>query len=317
VTLRAIVGSLARNWRLKLSALGLSVFLWAVVQGDSSGLRTVSLPVTIQINEPGWILVGDVTPSRVEVRLSGPTGEILRMGFDGAVVTIPVNQVSESDTVVVLQKGWIPTQGFPGIQVEDIVPSTVRLHLEREQTRMIPVRISTRGQIPDGLALTRAMGLTPDAVRVTGPESIVETLDTLDILPADLELLTIDGVIEAFVDTTGFQGLSIVPERVSLGVPVEESLSRVLPGVPVQAASVALGGQVEVIPATVELSLNGARTPVSAVTVEGLRVFVPIYALQGLAPTEERRVPILVEGIPSFVSASISVDTVTVRGAAR
>ena len=298
---------------MKLSALVLSVFLWAGVQADASGLRTVSLPVIIQINEPGWMLVGAATPSTVEVRLRGPASEVLRMGFEGTRITIPINSIAQNDTVVVLQARWIPTQGFSGVQVEDIIPSTVRLHLEREYTRMIPVRISTRGEIPDGLALTRAMGLTPDIVQVTGPQSFVEAMDTLDIIPADLGLLTSDGVIETLVDSQGYPEVSVVPERVSLGVPVEEFIARVLPGIPVEAAATALGGQVEVFPATVELRLEGARTRVTAVTADGLRVFVPMYALQGLGVTEERRVPVVVEGVPSFVTASLAVDTVTVR----
>jgi YbbR domain-containing protein len=319
VSPRALAGLLARNWRLKLSAVVLSIFLWAVVQADSSGLRTVSLPVNIQINEAGWMLVGAVTPSYVEVRLSGPTSEVLRMGFEGTEVTIPINQVFQNDTVVVIQNGWIPTQGFPGVHVEDVIPSTVRLHLEREQTRMIPVRIVTQGEIPAGLALTRAMGLTPNMVRVTGPESLVETVDTLSMISADLGDLTLDGVIEAFVNTQEHPGLSVVPDRVSLGVPVEESLSRVLPGIPVElpveveAETTAPGGLIEVVPSTVEVRLEGPRTRVSAVTAEGLRVFVPPNALQGLGPTEERRVPVLVEGIPFFVHHSVAIDTVTVR----
>ncbi len=33
--------ALAHNWRLKLSALGLSVFLWALVQGEPSNQEIV------------------------------------------------------------------------------------------------------------------------------------------------------------------------------------------------------------------------------------------------------------------------------------
>ena len=239
------------------------------------------------------------------------------MGFEGAGITIPINQISQNDTVVVLQNAWIPTQGFPGVAVQDIVPSTVRLHLEREFTRVIPVRTSTRGEIPAGLALTRAMGLTPNLLRVTGPESVVAAIDSLDIVPVDLGELTLDGVLEAFVDVEGLSAVSVVPDRVSLRVPVEESMSRVLPGIPVQAAATAVGGPVEVIPATVEVRLEGGRTRVSAVSADGLTVFVPLYALQGLGPLEERRVPVVVEGVPSFVTVSLGVDSVTVRRSER
>ena len=263
------------------------------------------------------MLVGIPSPSTVQVRFSGPAREVFRMSSDGAAVTIPINQITQNDTVIVLQNGWIPTQGFPGEQVEDIVPSTVRIHVEREHTKVVAVRLSTRGEIPSELALTRAMGLTPDVVRVTGPQSLVESLDTLDILPADLATLTIDGVIEAFVNMEAHADVSVVPERVSLRVPVEESLTRVLPGIPVEATRTALEGPVEVFPSSVELVLVGPRTRVGSVNPDGVRVYVPMYALQGLGPSEERRVPVMIEGIPSFVGVTMGTDSVTVRRSER
>jgi len=238
VNLKALASLLARNWRLKLSALGLAIFLWALVQVDGSELRTVALPVSVQLNEPGWIVVGQPSPASVDIRFSGPAREVFRLGFEGSGVTIPMNQVSSGDTVVIIQSSWIPTQGFQGVQVEEIVPSTVRLRLEREETKVVPVRISTRGRIPTNLALTRSLGLNPDLVRATGPASLIEQLDSLDIVPVDLNEVTLaDGELEALIDTEGFAGLKVVPDRVSLRVPVEESVRRVLTGLPVDAAT--------------------------------------------------------------------------------
>jgi YbbR-like protein len=309
----SLAGLFARNWRLKLAALGLSVFLWALVRVEGPAPSAVTVPVRVQLNDPGWMLVGDPVPSVVDVRFSGPVREIFRLGMDGTSFTIPVNEVQEQDLVVALQERWIPIQKYSGVQVEEIIPRTVHLHVEQIRTSVLPVRISTRGQIPDGLAMTRAMGLTPDVVRVSGPESLVGQLDTLDIVPADLGLVDLDGALEAMVDTAGYSDLTVIPTRVTLRVPVEESMDRVLSGIPIESVASIDGSAFEVLPATVELVLRGARTRVSAVDPARLRVFIPPYALQGLGSSEERRVPVVVEGVPSFVSASVTTDSVTVR----
>jgi hypothetical protein len=44
-----------------------------------------------------------------------------------------------------------------------------------------------------------------------------------------------------------------------------------------------------------------------------LQAVVPSNALQELGASEERRVPIRVEGVPSYVSVVPSSDTVSVR----
>lgn len=42
---------LVRNWRLKLSALGLSVFLWALVQTEPPNQETFSaVPVRVELD---------------------------------------------------------------------------------------------------------------------------------------------------------------------------------------------------------------------------------------------------------------------------
>ncbi len=303
----------AENWRLKLAALGLAIFLWALVRVEGPTPSAVSVPVRVQLNDAGWMLVSGPDPSAVDVRFSGPLREIFRLGIDGTSFTVPVNEVDSPDMVVVLQDSWIPTQEYAGVQVEDIMPSAVQIHVERIHTAVLPVRISTRGRIPAGLANTRAMGLSPDVVRVTGPETLVQQLDTLDIVPADLGMVDLSGSLDVVVDTVGYPGLAVIPSRMTLRVPVEESMDRVLTGIPIESVESVLGPSSEVLPSTVELVLSGGRTRVSAVDPARLRVFIPPYALEGLGPEEERRVPVIVEGVPSFVSASVTTDSVTVR----
>ncbi len=64
--------ALLHNWRLKLSALALAVFLWAIVQTEPTNQETFSsVPVMVQIADTGWTTSGPPTPMTVELR--GPT----------------------------------------------------------------------------------------------------------------------------------------------------------------------------------------------------------------------------------------------------
>ena len=153
---RSYGGSLASNWRLKLSAFFLAVFLWALVRVGSPDQRAVSIPVIVSLNDPDWILMDDPVPATVEVRFSGPPTEVFRLtAIDGVSITVPVTEVAGEEMVIALQAAWIPVDGYPGVTVEDILPSTVHVHLDHVETASIPVRITTRGSLPEHLALIR------------------------------------------------------------------------------------------------------------------------------------------------------------------
>lgn len=315
---RSLSGSLASNWRLKVAAVAMALFLWALVRVGAPDQRAVSIPVNVSLNDPGWILMGDPVPASVEVRFSGPPTEIFRLtALDGVSITIPITEVVGEEMVIALQDGWIPVDGYPGVLVEEILPSTVHVHLDHLETASVPVRITTRGSLPEHLALTRSLSVTPSSVRVSGPASLVQQLDSLDIVPVDLGEVDERGAVQTTVDTTGLARLTVIPTEITLRIPVEESIDRVLTSVPVLAdmgaESGEAGGAVEVLPATVRLTLRGARTRVTNLDLRRLRVVVPSSELLGLGEAEERRVPIVVEGLPSYVSVSSAVDTVVVR----
>ena len=315
---RSLGGLLANNWRLKVAALAMALFLWALVRVGSPEQRAVSIPVNVSLNDPDWVVMDDPVPATVEVRFSGPPTEIFRLtALDGVSITVPVTEVGAEELVIALQDAWIPVDGYRGVLVEDILPSTVHIHLDHLETASVPVRITTRGSLPENLALTRSVSVTPGAVRVSGPASLLRGLDSLDIVPVDLSEVDEAGAVQTTVDTTGMARLTMVPMEITLRIPVEESIARVLASIPVVADMGAESGEVgravEVRPATIQLTLRGARTQVTSLDPRRLRVVVPSSELLGLGEAEERRVPIVVEGLPSYMSVSSAVDTVVVR----
>jgi YbbR-like protein len=313
VTVRVLPRVLARNWRLKLAAVGIAVFLWGLVLTEGMSRRSIPVPVRVQLVGSDFMLADEPTPAFVSVRFAGPVREIIRLALDGnTAVIVPINDVTDTDMVVVLQPAWIPVEGYQGVQVEDFVPSTIRLHFEPIETATIVLRLNTTGQVPSRLALTRAMSLRPGVVRVSGAASRVTAVDTLDILPVNLSNVSDQGVLEATVDTAGL-GLQVVPMEVTVMVPVEQSTDRQVIGIPVRAGDHGEAGGIVIVPPSVDLTLTGARTRVDGVIPGRLRVFVPSYAILGMLPSEERRVPIHVEGVPNFVTARMDVDSVLVR----
>ncbi len=309
-----LLTSLVRSGRLKAAAFGLAFFLWVLVRVGAPGQRDLLIPVDIRLDDPGWVVLGDPNPTTVLVRFRGPPTEIFRLtGLAGMLMSVPITEVSGEEMVIQLQPGWVPLEGYRGVQVDDIVPSAVTVSLDRLVTRTLPVRVSTRGRLPEHLALTRAPSLTPNLVRVTGPASLVSGFDTLDIVPVALGEVEEQAIFETVVDTAGMGRVTVAPYVVTVRIPAEESIERVFDGVPVTAYPVVGIGPLEVSPRAVQVTVIGARSRVSAIEASLLRAVVPAYAIRDLPEIEVRRVPIVVEGVPSLVSVVPDVDTVAVR----
>lgn len=308
--------ALVHNWRLKLSALGLSVFLWALVQTEPSNQETLtSVPVFVQITDTGWTTSGAPTPSTVELRLGGPARDILRVAREGASIRIPLGSVGSQDTLVTLRREWVQLGQRSGLTVESMSPATVRLSFERAQTRLVPLAMRLTGQVQGHLALAAPTELNPRLVRVRGPASRVEGLDSLSLVPFDLSEIERSGAFTVRVDTVGLLGASIVPASATLEVRVEELVERILDGVVVQVDAGSEEEELVADPSAIQVRLSGARSLVTSLDPARLTVHVPAELLQGMAPGEERLVRVQVLGAPPLVTATLGTDRIAVRRA--
>ena len=304
---------LVHNWRLKLTALGLSVLLWALVQTEPRSAETVpEVPLMVEVTDTAWTPTAPPVPASVELRLSGPAREIIRLARRGTIIRVPVSRVGSPDTIVVLRRDWVVLGEGSGLSVESFFPATVRILFEPAVNRPVPVAVRTEGVLPTNLALASPIGITPTMVRVRGAESRVDGLDSIRIRPLVLSGVTASGVFELPLDTTALGGLHVVPNVATVGIRVEEKIERVFTNVPVIA--LADGGEttVQVDPAVVTVTLRGARTLVASVDPGDLRAWVAPEQLRNLPFEEARQVPVRVEGVPDLVAVDVADDMVSV-----
>ncbi len=313
MTLGRALGRLSRHGQLKAAAAAMAVFLWVLVRFEAPAQDTFTIPVRVQVTDPAWTTLGTPEPMEVDVRLSGPVGELSRLRWGGTTIVVPVADGENGDAVVALREAFLAVQGYQGLHVEDFSPALVRVHLDRVATRTLPVRVRSFGELPRSLALTRAVEVAPQVVKVSGPQSIVSLLDTLDVVSVDLGETTMDGVLTTSIDTTGLAGLSIVPFRVTVRVPVEDAVQRIISSVPVLTEPSPWPGQLVVEPAAVDVEVSGARSQVNAMDVAALQAAVPLSAVQGMRPGEVRWVPVVIRGLPAIMSVRSTVDSVMVR----
>ena len=306
---------LLHNWHLKLAALGLAVLLWALVQTEPLSQETFgSVPIAVEMLDSSWTLARPPSPATAELQLGGPAGEIIRLARDGTTLRVPVVSVGSRDTIIALQREWVDLGGRSRVTVEAVSPLTARLSFEPAVARNVHVAVPLRGDLPDEIALATVPELTPAVVVVRGPESRIMGLDTVQLVPLDLGSVRQSGAFSLAVDTTGLHGAVVRPAVVTVTMRVEPLVERVIENVSVRADP-PNGDSITLMPATVQLRLEGPSTLVTAVDFSRVGVSVDPESLRGLQPGETRRVRIRVEGVPPLVRAFLSSDVATVRRA--
>jgi YbbR domain-containing protein len=223
--LQRIIDWTATDWALKLTALALAFLLWTTVRADAPGQWSAEdIEVRVVNNDADWVLTDAPTPRGVRVVFRGPYRELLRAAADRPDIIVPVDDVNDSTEVHVLRQNWIrmPT-GTPNVAIVDIQPSTVRLEFDRVATRLLPVAVPMRGDLPPGFELLGPPELDPNVVRASGAGRNLARIDTLRLPAIDLRERRGIDTLEMTIDTAG-TGLIISPRTIRVIVPVRPIL---------------------------------------------------------------------------------------------
>ena len=295
-----------KNWQLKLSAVAMAVLLWTVPRFEAQSSRAVGdIPVRIELNDPHWALVGEPSPATVTVTLSGPARELMALSVDRPPVLVPIDDVSSGDTTVLLRHAWFRGSAREGVVVEDLLPRAVSLTFEEIRQRPLPLATSYSGALPQGLSLAGPPTLDPEAVVVFGPESRLQEMDSVRLTPIDLSMVAGGDTLIGTVDTTAVRGLNVLPLEVAVYVPTEPTVAREFSELTVDLPDLDSGPQLQARPNVVNVVVVGAQSLVEALDPEGITATIPT-ARASLAPGQEERVVVVVEGLPDLVESRVT-----------
>ena len=315
----SVPGILVRNWRLKITALALAVLLWVTMRLTDDRIDRLSIPgveVRVEHVHRDWFLRQPPSPDAVQMSVSGPVGDILRVAMSRPAIVVRVDTVLNEDTVLTLMHDWVTNIDRTSVNIENFQPSMVSLLFERNQEEEIPVSVRLTGRVPDSLALVTEPRANLLFTRVRGPASRVEVLETVFLEPFDLGRLTGPGRFEVPLDTTGLEGLVVSPTMATLTVEVAARRSRVLAPLPVEFPNA--NAALELDPAMVTVTLYGAEDVLTRADTTGIRVRVAMDGAaveEAVAQVGQARLPLVLSGLPARVEGRVEVDSVTVRGA--
>lgn len=177
-----------RLWGLRLLALGIAVGVWLAVSVSKRNFdesqKTLGVSITYQIPR-GLVLLNPT--EQIDVTFRGNSEAVAQLAPFMVGVEVPVEATEPGQVTIGLSSENVRLPPGEQIEVTALDPNRLTLQLDRQVTRRLPLEPSFTGEPAAGARVRRdEVVIEPPFAVVTGPASVVDDLESLDLTPINL-----------------------------------------------------------------------------------------------------------------------------------
>ncbi|MFW5643285.1 MAG: YbbR-like domain-containing protein [Alkalispirochaeta sp.] len=182
--IRRLLARTFHNWPAKILSLAAAVLL--LVYHDITRLeeRFLTVPLELELNEA--VVPASTYPRQVRLQIRGESEQVFRVVEDDFRAYLDLRRYSGEEeytaAVLVERTGAAAGEGILEVVPE---PEAVTLRLEERLLKSLEVVPTTSGFPPTGFELVQLL-MTPSAVEVEGPRSVLEEIDEVSTEDVDL-----------------------------------------------------------------------------------------------------------------------------------
>ena len=268
-----------KNLILKLACLLAALIIWTLVAGTTMVEADVGLPLEVVGLADGLTIEGSTLPDLGLARLRTSRLRLLAHQYLGrsiGSVRLDMTGLQPGPPLFLELKDADLRAEAEVLAI--LPPMRLRLQLDWQETRRLPVGVPLTGQLPADRLLGGPVVARPDSLDVTGPRRFFADVDSLVTEPVDLSGL----------QRTLVRDLPVLappkPLRADVGsvqvtVPVTQLAMRVLANIPVRPLMEEGLGETGVSPPVCDVTVRGPADSVAALSPARLRVHVPVSGL--------------------------------------
>ena len=169
---------------LRVLSLLLAIVVWySIKENISNPYELSNVPVSFELPDNWAVLEKSV--DTVKVQFQGTREDIRELSRDQVRIQYAfVGEVDKGEIVIELEPRHVVTT--TGAEPVYIKPSRITLQLDREGSRILPVKADLQGSLPDGINVG-LVEVDPKQVEVFGPESRLGEIEFLRTEPVELE----------------------------------------------------------------------------------------------------------------------------------
>jgi hypothetical protein len=174
---------LTDNLGWKLLSIAAAAGLWWGLAGDTQVAMSVPAAVQFRNLPPELELSGDQI-DRLFLKVSGPATRVTASRLGQTALTLDLSSANEpgEHTFTITDRNLtLPA----GVSLVRVVPSQVRVRLDKRVTKEVPVEVRFAGPPPPGYRVS-SQEVQPDRLRIVGPEARLEQIASVQTDPVDL-----------------------------------------------------------------------------------------------------------------------------------
>jgi len=282
-------GTVRRNWILKLLCLILAFAVWQGVRESTSFEVVVAdIPVTITAGDGHAVL--EQSSDVVSIRFRGSREDISFISRDQVSVELDITESADRlrQSIKLLPRHVKTPSRAHAVR---LYPSEITVTTDREVERLLPVKATFEGTLPEGIQLEKSVCI-PASVRIRGAEQRLRDLEQVRTVP-----IRLDGRYNSFkthVVVANGQPWVATPERVSVELElVERVATRRIEKNEIRPRQASEDTRVvKISPGKVALVLRGSPGRVENLDAQDIYVYVDCTELTAPA---EYEVPVRVD----------------------
>jgi len=212
-----------------LICLLISTSLWFLNALSKDYSTTIAYPVKY-VNPPSKQFLANEPPSKLELKIDAHGFTLLRyklsLSFSPIILNLtnitkdlkPENGIYKVPASGLMRR--IKAQVSNEISILEVQPETLEIILDSLRTKTVPVKPNVEVKFKSQFNLQNPVKVIPSEVKITGPSSVIDTINELTSRVEKFEDL--DAAVEKHVDILKPKGTSISPEKVTLKIDVEK-----------------------------------------------------------------------------------------------
>lgn len=296
------------NLPLKIGAVLLAILLWVHVATNKAYEYQIEMPIQI-VNVPVGLIQTNALPQTAVVRVKTSGKQLFALDARHPKLRISAAEYREGTFERELIDGDAVAafdQVYENVAV--ISPRKLVLHFERQAERNLLVKSKVHLQPAAGYLIVGRPKLEPEMISVSGPASVLRSLQSLETETGELGGLTATTTQLVRLVIPDSLRLSLADSAVQITAAVEPMLERPLLGLAVRPPRGFDAGNYGFAPATISIRVGAPQSTADQVSARNVTVSFapPDY------DADSMRVPLEFKLPPDMVHLGGTVDSVLV-----
>ncbi len=249
-----------------------SLILWVFVSFSNDYTATFRIPIEFTNIKEGNSLLSQ-SASEIAITVSGEGWSLAQITFGGK------NQFKISTNENVGLQNYIVRDAIsgnewlsPSIQVVSVSPLNISYSVERLNYKVVPLNADITLGISEGYDLVSKIKLSPDSVKISGPKSLVKSIQSISTEKFKFDNL--DAHVSTLLKLKSTDYISFENNMTNIDFSIEKIVDKTFHNIPIKIINIPNLRELDLFPPNVDITLRGGLESLGIQDIEGISAVV-------------------------------------------